>query len=562
MFRSIVCAELPPRSLQLLHKNYDFSALRSSSDDLKKPSRKMSVDDASSVLPTHREANTRTVSEGSMSSSRSSEQLALMGLAHRLCTVSTNNDSGVVKENDVMKEAELLMSLSCIPFTNCSYESGRMSPPSDGISCHSSGSGQREAFRFTCPSLSLENHSQELGLPNTPSSFSSSTSPDTSMENAPAALLGRVLKVEDRDALRLSSEAMARNIMQSYEKAIQWRIKSWINCLSRVLVNKERELKSQGIASDENLGLLCESSEAVVITRLRDISEDIRVVDACNNFNLLPQRVYCGENEHDSPAKRQSTFDEEEDGLKESEYEYTVSHLLSFECELNIHAPVVGHAAINLQVPGTMTGTFLSLEDGREHLADVVIDLNTDILASMIEKSSRLVVRSTVEALFKEEIEANGASAEEAAVQEAREEDGSKSAASECPKKDAVVPSSTPRPTYPDERVSGHFVITPRDSSSPSSFGDSDNEERPVILSIPDNFSHGQPKPILAPQPKRGRDLESVSSLNTRLPPMKKSKCLPNVVTPSKTVHQFVEGKQPGPNLPTLVEVALQLHAK
>lgn len=529
----------------------------------------MDVEDASSVHSTPEwDAHARTVSEGSLSTSRSSEQLALMGFAHRLFSVSTNNDPGIVEENDVRNEAKLLMSLSCIPPTNISVESGRITPPSDASSCISLSSRQRDTFRFSCPSLSLENWSQEIDPENTYLSSSSSTSSQTSTESAPAALLGRVLKVDDPDALRLSSEAMARNIMQSYEKAIQWRIKSWIDSLSRILVNMEKELKAQGLASEDNLRRLCESSEALVLMRLKEISKEIRVVDACNNFNVLPQRATSArDDESETPIKKRGTFDDEDGSLEEGEYEYTVSHLLLFECDLNIHAPAVGHASINLQVPGTMKGTFLSLEDGNEHLSDVVIDLNTEILASMIEKSSRMVVRSTVEALFTkddpQETEEKDLTKEETQAQDAEVDDESNTDTSEIPEEGMAPPSCTPKRIFSEERMSGIVLITPRDSSSPSSFEESDNEDRPVILSIPDNFSSDQPKPILAPQAKRARDYEGVSSLTTRLPALKKAKkILPTVVTPSKTIHQFVEGKGPGPNLPTLVEVALQLHSK
>jgi hypothetical protein len=517
----------------------------------------------------------RTISEGSLTSNSSSEQLALMGFAHRLYSVSSNKDPCIAEEKDVRNEARLLMSLSCIPPASITVESGRITPPSDASSCNSLSSRHRDSFRFSCPSLSLENRSQETKLqtPHFPSSSSNSSQTTTGSE--PAALLGRVLKVDDPDALRLSSEAMARNIMQSYEKAIQWRIQSWVDQLSRILVDKEKELKAQGIATEENIRFLCESSEAMVIVRLQEMSKEIKVIDSCNVFNVLPQRASSSQDgESEPPMKKLRTSSEEQpedSGLEETEYEYTVSHLLSFDCDLNIHAPAVGHASINLQVPGIMKGTFVSFEDGHEHLADVVIDLNTDILASMIEKSCRVVVRSTVEALLKnqdlkeQEPEKQG---EEEVAQEVPQEvpvqvDDSASQARESPQEEeGPAPSCTPKRKLSDERVSGVVLITPRETSSPSSFEDSDNEDRKVILSIPDNFSSDQPKPVLSPQPQRASDITAMSSFATRFPIMKKSHKLPMVVTPSKSVHNFVEGDGPGPNLPTLVEVALQLHAK
>ena len=106
--------------------------------------------------------NTRTVSDGSMTAS--SEQLALIGFVYRLGSLAVNNESaGIADENDVRKEARLLMSLSCSsPMTiieETTAESGRVTPQSDVSTC-SGTSSRRSSFSFACPSLSLENHSQ------------------------------------------------------------------------------------------------------------------------------------------------------------------------------------------------------------------------------------------------------------------------------------------------------------------------------------------------------------------------------------------------------------------
>lgn len=521
----------------------------------------MDADEICSELPRAEwNQNGRVVSDSS-----SKEQHALMRFAHELHSISTSNDPCMVEENDVRKEAKLLMSLSCIHPTNITVQSGRITPPSDNsVSSNRSHSRSRESFRFSCPSLSLEDHSQDVDLQHLNHLSTDSTSSQNTTNSNPAALLGRVLKVDDRDALRLSSEAMARNIMQSYEKAIQWRIHSWIDSLSRILVDKEKELTDQGLATDDNLRLLCESSEAMLIAHLHETSKQVKVIDACNNFKVLPQRAP----ESDPVIKKQRSFDGDaaDAGLEETEYEYTTSHLLSFDCDINVHAPVVGHASINFQVPGIIKGTFISLSDDREHLVDVVIDLNTEILASMIEKSSRMVVRSCVETLLQgQDPDSSLQDDEEEIAQRAAVDENAASDACDSldEEQQEMMPSSTPKRKFTEDRVSGLVVITPRDSSSPSSFEDSDNDDRPVILSIPHNFSSNQPKTVLAPLSTRSRDLEDISRFSTQLPEIKKfKKSPPTVVTPSKTVQNFVEGKGPGPNLPILLEAALQLHAR
>jgi hypothetical protein len=516
----------------------------------------MDSDDASSVLETPEwGTHTRTVSDSSLSTS--TEQLALMGFAQRLYSVSSNNDPGIADEKDVLNEAKLLMSLSCIPPTGMAVESGRITPPSDASSCHSISSRQRDSFRFSCPSLSLENTCQ--GNTTDGESSSSALSKDAA-ESGPAALLARVLKVEDVDALRLSSEAMARNIMQSYEKAIQWRIQSWIDCLSRILVRKEQELKQQGLATGDNIKILRESSEAMLIVRLREIRHGIKVIDACNHFNVLPQKVQYSQDE--PPHKRRRLSED----LAEGEYEYTVSHALTLEVDLNLQAPAVGNAAIDLKVPGTMNGTFVSFEDGRGHITDVVIDINTDILASMIEKSSRIVVRSTLEMLLKgEQAEPQKEEPQKASLADEAHEDLPLETEEDLPAEhdpspvgDNTFPSSTPQRTLSVDRVSDFVFVTPRnlDFSTSTSSEESDSEDHPlVILSIPNDFSADQPKQTLTPHMGR-------NTITSNLPMKEIERIPPSVVTPSKASISFIESDGEGLNLPTLVEVALQLHAR
>ena len=517
----------------------------------------MDSDDASSTQGTPEwVTHTRTLSDGS--SSTSTEQLALMGFAHRLYSVSSNNDAGIADEIDVRNEAKLLMSLSGIPPTSITVESGRITPPSDASSCHSMSSRQRDSFRFSCPSLSLENSC--LGDVNEgESSFSPSR---VSAEFGPAALLSRVLKVEDVDALRLSSEAMARNILQTYEKAIQWRIQSWIACLSRVLVRQEGELKRKGIATEENLKVLRESSEAMLIVRLREIGEGMKVIDACNHFNVLPQKVPSSHG--DRPHKRRRLSED----LSEGEYEYTVSHVLALEININVRAPSIGSANIEMKVPGTMNGTFVSFEDGRGKITDVVIDVNTHILASMIEKSSRIVVRSAMEALLKgEEPSYLEAEPEEASLDDQiqpadhlEEDDGQSVPEDKLPNesRDSTRLGSTPLRTLSVDRVSDLVFVTPRDcdSSRSSSTEESDSDEQPsFVLSIPNDFGSDSSKQTLVPQSSRPYG-------TSRLPMNKINDVHPPIVTPSKTSYSFIEGDGEAMNLPTLVEVALKLYAK
>ena len=486
---------------------------------------------------------TRQVSDGSMTAS--SEQLALISFVYRLGSLAMNNDeSGIADENDVRKEARLLMSLSCSsPMTvieELGTESGRVTPQSDVSMCSGTSSRSRSSFSFACPSLSLENHSQLFSEDVPPSKLYSEE------ESRPAVLLGRVLKVDDVDATRLSSEAMARNVMQSYQKAIDWRIKTWVESLSKVLYQKEATIKAEGGASEAKLKDLLNTSEARLLLQFRDIQNKVQVMDARTSFKVLPQRVtQASASEPETKRRRLEDTEDDGSGLEETEYQYEVAHTLSLEASLNILTPGAGYVQIDLQLPGTIKGTFQSSELESEVLTDVMIELDTDILASMIEKSSRLVVRSSVQALLEQS-------------------DESKKEAEGLKQEDAVTATkSTPPPTEtsvtPKRKRSAApnpVFVTPRDSAPPPPFSVKDCTDKPLLLSIPDNFGHDEAKRglhMLSPQPSRPHG-SSTFSLQKR--PSTSEREVPQMVTPVNQTKQAFITKGKGPNLPVLVEVA------
>ena len=491
-----------------------------------------------------------------MSPVASNEQLTLMGMANQLGSSIVSNEPGIADESDVRREAKLLMSLSCRPPDCISDGSGRTTPESVGSSsCPSIPStSRRNTFRFTCPSLSLEDPgkmSESLDGNADPKSknVTSSDAPP------PAELLGRSLKVEDRDALRLSAEAMARNLMQSYQKALQWRIQTWTDSLSTVLVKKEKDLKAKGATEDEIKGLL-ETAEAKLILKLRELAEKVQVIDARTSFKVHPRRIDCKEDDAPPSKKQRSEPVDEMCVLEETEYKYHVAHSLALEGFICVFTPA-GFVHIDVQVPGSIKGTFLSSEPDFDEVIGVRVKLDTDILAAMVEKSSRITVRSSVEALL-----------------EAGQEDAPPKA--KVKKEVVTVPppptSSAPIPTFTpkrkftnDERSAGLVVVTPRETSSDSSSGDSDHEEKPVLLPIPDDFKVGSKKTtpslrMVSPQPSRPHEMSGMT-FTQRLPNRKTEIPFPSLVSPHKMSKPAVDqsgntadGK--GPCLPVLVEVA------
>ena len=489
---------------------------------------------------------------GYMASVTSNEQLTLIGMANQLGSSIVSNEPGIADEGAVRREAKLLMSLSCRSPDCMSDGSGRTTPESVASSCASvPSSTRRNTFRFTCPSLSLENPGKvsECLEGNAEPKSSGITSAESPL---PAVLLGRSLKVEDRDALRLSAEAMTRNLMQSYQKALQWRIQAWIDSLSTVLVEEEKGLKEKGAAEDEIKGLL-ETPEAKLVLKLRELAEKIQVIDARTAFKVHPRRIDCKGDDAPPSKKQRSEPLNDMCVLEETEYKYHVAHSLALEGFICVFTPA-GFVHIDVQVPGSIKGTFLSSDPDFEEVIGVKVQLNTDILAAMIEKSSRITVRSSIEAL----------------IEAGQEEDSTKNEVKqELPvpcTTSAPIPTFTPKRKFTnDERSAGLVVVTPRETSSDSSYGDSDHEEKPVLLSIPDDFKLGSKKTtpslrMVSPQPSRPHELSGMTFTH-RLPSRKTEIPLPSLVSPHKIAQPAANptggsAQGNGPCLPVLVEVA------
>lgn len=559
--------------------------------------------------------STSTTSASAIPSPPSSELCALIGFAYRLGSVVHNNTNLDGDNSDVRREAKLLMSLSCSSpahtdderdtTTNnnnnsninaicnnnnndgdttffssaCSSSStvstatstGRITP-THSITSISSGGSRRDTFSFTCPSLSLNNNRHH-------SHNTRGSNGDTTTNVKPGTMLSRMLKVDDKDAMRLSSEAMARNIIESFHKAMMWRIESWVDSLSRVLVVKELALTKnladkQELTKPEEQFLQDEvyfSNEALLVKTLREIEDKLQVLEAKTAFKVL-NKVSQVDETGSALKKRRTGEQEDRTGLEEGEYVYDVIHVLEMQCSLNVSTPA-GNVRIDLNAPGQIRGTFFSSEDDEEEavvdhnkLTDVTIDLNTDMMASMIEKSSRIAVRASTEALLKGDALPTSPEPKTATVV-------TKTVPTAAAAPKPPLPTRSPKRKVEDPsrintgNVSGLVVITParNTASSPSSFGESDSDgdhqQQPVRLQIPDSFPSGtagsNSNKILQPQASRKT---STLGFCARLPPKKyllQQKSNPAaVVTPLKTKGPEYIEREKGPNLPILLESA------
>jgi len=531
----------------------------------------------------------------------SEEKLALMEFAYRLGSCNYPNEPGIAAdEGTTRNDAKLLMSLLVSPprldgglphrhhddlDPISSSESEESVAPSDSSSC----SRRESLFSFTCPSLSLESSSgsDSSGSTSTTSGHSLLRPPPTArrlfedvMERTktvdetplPAKLLGRPLKVDDRDALRLSADAMARNIRQSFQKALHWRIHAWIQALSKSLVRKEKEMRECG-ASEDDLKELLDTCEARLILQLREVANVLQVTATGTSFQVLGQcpAKSGGRNANGEPAtKKLRTEDQTSAGLQEGDnYQYEVAHVLQMECVVTLQTPA-GFSEVTLQVPGAIEGTFLSTGTGMEELKSIVIELDTNMLAAMVEKSCRTIARASVEAITKKH---DG-------------EDNNTDEESQQQKEEPVATTSSELKT-PPLRVTGPIftanevraaLVTPRarmsDGSRESSSGSAASPQ-PMLLPIPDNFDERQsnhratsPRRI-SPQPHVTYSSE-LSCTGTHFaasvpytPNPAKYNSSPSLISPpindAPAEYYHRKTSKDGPSLPMLVEAACRV---
>lgn len=517
----------------------------------------------------------------------SPEHLALVDFAQRLGSSAENDEPGIA---DVTHDADLLMSLlsspphivvndegehsslSGVPAAAYVNDNHYLSDASTSSASATTTSTQhrRDSFRFSHPSLSLDRKRKTLpfGKLRTPC-----TAPDKEDENneapppPPAVLLGRALKVDDREAHRLSADAMARNLMQSFQKAIAWRIQAWVNALSASLVRQEKELLRRN-ATEEELKALLQTSEARLFLKLRQVSKEIEIKRAETCFHVLPQRSERQQQQEEDPEgslvkRRRIESEDSELRMGETEYQYSVCHALEFDGTIHLKTPA-GNSEISLEVPGFIEGTFLSSEPGMEDLTAVEVEIDTNILSSMVEKSCRIIVRSSIEHICKQE--APQVSSEPEAAEASKEEASSKPSE-----------ASSPYPRFQRTTVIGESecpsdvaVVTPR-AKAPQFLAGGE----PISLQIPDDLEGRKPRRI-SPQPHM-LDVAGMQFTPSTPSPTEWNKPLPQMVSPPPKAEGFQETgfklakrgsgtaakATNGPNLPVLVEVACAaMHAK
>jgi hypothetical protein len=465
------------------------------------------------------------------------EEISMAHFAGRLSSCNFTNVPSIGDDKSTRKEATLLMSLSATTprldssdsFFSCVDDSDR----SLLISSESSRSKRPSFFRFTCPSLSLEQGHTQLHLKGT----KRPAIPLHNESTSPATLLGRPLSVDDADALRLSADAMARNLLQSYQKALDWRMDAWTRALAAVLMARY-ERAHDGTQT----ALLLDSREARLIRTLREV--EITAMGSGTAFRVLLLSQRGGDGEEPAPKKRRRLLledgrqDNHETGHDEA---YTVERPLVLDCVIHCQTPA-GLAEISLAVPGTMEGIFWQ---GGE-MKSCVVHLDTNMLSAMIEKSCRIVVRASVECIM----EGQATVVNEQAVVDAH---------TSISDEEEATTDLTPAPlafSSSNEDLAAAAVVTPRRIRY------SDNplhalDDAALLLTIPEDLDDSINPRRISPQPGSPA-LGTSSSLFTPTTPrrMPRNKGVPLISPPADEYPEFHEVSGSTPSLPVLVEVA------
>jgi hypothetical protein len=376
-----------------------------------------------------------TPSDGLVSFSE--EQCLLMQLCYRLASTCNFADESPNDVDEMRKQAQLLMNLmhsNCKTHVSSDVDmrsSLERSTSDQSFTSYRSTHSTKKRGRFscTCPSLSLENVSSLHDLEREVSGMQTQSTESHRLPQPAHLLLGRSLKVDDPDALRLSADAMARNVLQSFQQAMHWRIHAWIYVLSKKIVLYEHQMLASG-ATLEDLKALLQTPEAKLIVALQKLAHDRRLAaeSVITSFEVLPQRIENYEDQEDAHGRTRLTSDTTQSmnsssassittsssdevtslssdhgatdtmGSHSSEtYSYVVAHELRFSCTVHLQT-LVGFTEIAIMVPGTVAGWFESSEvDPTAQFKSVKVDVDTNVLASLIDKACRAVVRSSVE---------------------------------------------------------------------------------------------------------------------------------------------------------------------
>jgi hypothetical protein len=221
-----------------------------------------------------------------------------------------------------------------------------------------------------------------------------------------------------------------------------------------------------------------------------------------------------------------------------------------------------------LEVPGFIEGTFLSSESGIEDLMAVEVEIDTDILSSMVEKSCRTIVRSSIEHICKEggtETTTKDVSVKEVEEVEVNYEQESESSSHGDGIEDmAASPHPSLRGSPGGSVGSNAVIVTPR-ARAPWFDGKAGNDKS-VYLPIPDDLDedrrritpqlHSQGNSPFTPMTPSRQEIKQTPSMVSPAPNKSNNDDLDTQDNGFRLSKRVNAPSQNGQNLPVLVEVA------
>lgn len=496
------------------------------------------------------------------------EQAALSDFAAQLeAHIALDDNSNEEKKpEDIREEAEILLSLLSAkpPSQSIDEDDYTYTPEYQDLI-------QRDpSFSFSCPLMSLEQqlHCSDTNHQDSPSERSDGSttteegsllsSTDTTL--APALLLARQKVVGDAlssvEASNKTGDTVARNIAYSFLKAVEWRIQTWIHMLSSIIVKREEALV-EAHASDDIIQELLDTAEARVLLFLQKAASEIKLMDTKTTLRVLSQRINSehGQQNGSPPLKKRKMEELSSSSLlTESEYKYTVGHVLTFESTINLKTPA-GYTEVRMEAPGFIQGTFRSSDSGEDTLTDISVEVDTNVLAKAMEKSSRIVARTATHAVMPLD---DGESEDE-------EEEEQVIFSKEQTK--AFAPSPTLQTGLEDDEATKAVLVTPHKSALPMPYQVSDGN----VPMVPNDFDNVAEEVVrmVSPQPRSPEFMSLNFTPHTPQTTTKTSAEPVNLVSPPPAPHSSASSKtssedeaspslaaRKSPSLPALLQVA------
>lgn len=228
---------------------------------------------------------------------------------------------------------------------------------------------------------------------------------------------------------------------------------------------------------------------------------------------------------------------------------------------MNLSSPA-GYSQVTLEAPGFIEGRFVSSPTSDVILTGVSVEIDTRVLATMIEKSSRIIARASAAAIIDTPLETAESDGEYLDGYPSTEElslEGTKSDIS-TPSVDGTTESNNPS--------SFRTIVTPSYKSPPNVYCDSDPELiAKTCIPLPE-LPEGSCSAIrersflrmVSPQPGSSSSDESVD-LDT--PSLAMKRIGPSLISPppsrysaNGTTEYLSFDSRAGPSLPALLEVA------